>query len=217
MFAGGAQSGTVVTQVIGIRAVQNPVEPFLAGEVDYGLVDVRLAEVASLRVITAIAGIFRLTALQQLMDNSDLAGEGLSGGKVAPGQAWRDGGDRNGIGSEFLLGQPENERAVDSPGEGYENTLKSPDEGGGLASRMEVLLDGPYATVTWGVRQDVRCHRGGFLLDTEPSSCHFSSHEQGDHGTLSYGASTRTLVRSFSYWSNFCLPDFGTDCVQCTC
>ena len=72
VFPGGSQAGAMVPDVVRVGAVQDPVKPSFAGEVDEALVDIRFAEVAALRVVALVAGVLGLLTPDQLVVRSDL-------------------------------------------------------------------------------------------------------------------------------------------------
>jgi len=65
----------VVSEIIGVSAIENPLEAFRLCVVDQSLIDIGLTKIAALGVVTLVARVFSFSALDHLMSDSDLSGE----------------------------------------------------------------------------------------------------------------------------------------------
>ena len=118
----------MTSDIVRISAIEDPGEVFGLRIVDQALIDVGLAEIAARGIVAAVAGIFCFPAMNQLVGDSDLGRNIPSGLKVALGQTRGDGGNGHRVGTELLMGDSQDETAIDPSREGDEDTLEISDD-----------------------------------------------------------------------------------------
>src|SRR5215203_5279625 len=103
MSLGGSRSpGSMIRQVIGISSVRNePQRPF-AGDREELVVELRFAEVASIRRIRYIVRIFEFGRIHDLKIKTEGVGNGPSLSSLKLGNAGRDSHHADGIRSQLL-------------------------------------------------------------------------------------------------------------------
>lgn len=129
VFAGGAEAGAVVTEVVGIGAVENPAIAFGAGVGDEGVVDVGFAEVATIGVVDLVARVLGLGGgkLDELA--ADFVGDLAGVGEVVLGKGRRDGDGGGGVVAEVVVGELENKGGVNTARVGDEDSVEPLDDG----------------------------------------------------------------------------------------